>query len=59
MRDDFVQLVKAMRTQQKAYFRTRSSFDLQRSKELERQVDESIDADQKRFEFMEDSDAGR
>lgn len=39
---DFAELVCRMRTAQKAYFRTRSYFDLDESKKLERQVDNAL-----------------
>lgn len=38
----FVELVCSMRTAQKAYFRTRSQVELDRSKILERQVDNAL-----------------
>lgn len=40
--NDFVQLVSKMRDAQKAYFRGHTSMDLQRSKQLERQVDAEL-----------------
>jgi hypothetical protein len=39
---DFIKTVKAMREAQTEYFRTRTATPLQRSKELERKVDEMI-----------------
>ena len=39
---DFVMLVSKMREAQKAYFRGRTSIDLNRSKQLERQVDAEL-----------------
>ena len=42
--DGFMQLVKDMREAQKEYFSTRSKESLQRSKALERRVDEEIAA---------------
>ena len=42
--DGFMQLVKDMREAQKKYFSTRSKESLQRSKALERRVDEEIAA---------------
>ena len=42
--DGFMQLVKDMRAAQKEYFSTRSKESLQRSKALERRVDEEIAA---------------
>lgn len=39
---DFAQKVKAMREEQKAYFRTRSSSSLNKAKTLESQVDQII-----------------
>ena len=44
MMDGFMQLVKDMREAQKEYFSTRSKESLQRSKALERRVDEEIAA---------------
>ena len=41
----FRDLVRRMREAQREYFRTRSHFALQRSKELERQVDAELKAD--------------
>ena len=41
----FRDLVRDMRAAQREYFRTRSHFVLQRSKELERQVDAELKAD--------------
>lgn len=38
----FVELVCSMRTSQKTYFRTRSQVELDRSKILERQVDNAL-----------------
>lgn len=40
--EEFVNLVQAMRTAQKTYFRTRSYDDLNKSKKLEAQVDREI-----------------
>lgn len=40
--NDFVLLVSKMREAQKSYFRMRTSQDLQRSKQLERQVDTEV-----------------
>ena len=40
--EEFVNLVQAMRSAQKAYFRTRSHDDLDRAKKLESQVDREI-----------------
>lgn len=40
--NEFVQLVAKMREAQKAYFRGRTSMDLQRSKKLEREVDAEL-----------------
>ena len=40
--NDFVQLVSRMRDAQKAYFRGRTSMDLSRSKQLEKQVDAEL-----------------
>ena len=40
--DDFRDLVYRMRQAQKEYFRTRSHFVLQRSKELEKAVDREL-----------------
>ena len=40
---DFMKLVEGMRTLQKEYFRTRSRDVLERSKQLERQVDAEIE----------------
>ena len=39
---EFFKLVIEMRNAQKSYFRTRDKGDLQRSKELEKQVDDEI-----------------
>ena len=39
---EFIKTVKEMRLFQRSYFRTRSVSDLQRAKELERQVDKMI-----------------
>ena len=39
---DFFTLVARMRDKQKEYFRTRSSYVLQESKRLEKQVDDEI-----------------
>ena len=39
---DILDLVAKMRNAQKIYFKERSSLDLQRSKELERQVDAAL-----------------
>lgn len=36
---ELARMVRSMRVQQKAYFRTRSEADLQRSKELEKELD--------------------
>ena len=38
----FIQLVRAMRSSQKEYFRTRAKNILLQSKELERQVDKTL-----------------
>ena len=43
--NQFRDLVRDMRAAQREYFRTRSHFVLQRSKELERQVDAELKAD--------------
>lgn len=39
---DIIKLAKETREAQKAYFKTRSSSDLQRSKQLERKLDAAI-----------------
>lgn len=44
--DSFIQLVKQMRDNQKAYFKSRSQFYLNKSKELEREVDAAIEKHQ-------------
>lgn len=44
--NQFRDLVRNMRAAQREYFRTRSHFVLQRSKELERQVDAELKADE-------------
>lgn len=43
--NQFRDLVRDMRAAQREYFKTRSHFALQRSKELERQVDAELKAD--------------
>ena len=43
--NQFRDLVRDMRAAQREYFRSRSHFVLQRSKELERQVDAELKAD--------------
>ena len=43
--NQFRDLVREMRDAQREYFRTRSHFVLQRSKELEKRVDEELKAD--------------
>ena len=45
----FIQLVRAMRASQKEYFRTRDKNILLQSKELERQVDNLLSADDDLF----------
>ena len=40
---DFFEKVSEMRSAQKAYFRTRTSTDLSRSKALEREIDNEIE----------------
>ncbi len=40
--DELIALVEEMRTEQKAYFRTREPIHLSHSKELERRVDRAI-----------------
>lgn len=51
MLDDFEKMVKAMRTAQKEYFRTRGMDVLRLSKQLERDVDKYIaDREQKKAE---------
>jgi hypothetical protein len=45
--NQFRELVRDMRAAQREYFRTRSHFALQRSKELERQVDAELKADER------------
>lgn len=45
--NQFRDLVRNMRAAQREYFRTRSHFVLQRSKELERQVDAELKADER------------
>ena len=44
--NQFRDLVRRMREAQREYFKTRSHFVLQRSKELERQVDAELRADE-------------
>lgn len=39
---ELARMVRSMRIQQKAYFRTRSEADLQRSKELEKELDQVV-----------------
>jgi len=39
---DLARRVLAMRVQQRAYFRTRSTFDLERSQQLEREIDKLV-----------------
>ena len=39
---DLARRMLAMRVQQRAYFRTRSTFDLEQSKQLEREIDKLI-----------------
>ena len=39
---DLARRVLAMRVQQRAYFRTRSTFDLEQSKQLEREIDKLV-----------------
>lgn len=56
--DGFMQLVKEMRAAQKEYFSTRSKESLQRSKALERRVDEEIAAAE-RQELANDPDCIR
>lgn len=41
---EFVRLVGEMRSAQRSYFKTRSTADLDRSKRLEKQVDEAVRA---------------
>lgn len=45
--NQFRDLVRRMREAQREYFKTRSHFVLQRSKELERQVDAELKADER------------
>ena len=58
MMDGFMQLVKDMREAQKEYFSTRSKESLQRSKALERRVDEEIAAAE-RQDFANGTDCVR
>ena len=58
MMDGFMQLVKDMREAQKEYFSTRSKESLQRSKDLERRVDEEIAAAE-RQDFANGTDCVR
>ncbi len=44
MDDKFVRMVEQMRTAQKSYFSTRSPQALEKSKQLEREVDRTIKA---------------
>lgn len=44
---DFEQLVLAMRTAQKTFFRYHDDLDLKKAKELERQVDAALERKQK------------
>ena len=41
---EIIKLAKEMRDTQKSYFKTRSSTDLQRSRQLERRLDAEIEA---------------
>lgn len=41
--NEYAQLVKSMREAQKTYFRTRYTEDLNKSKKLEKQVDEATE----------------
>ena len=45
--NQFRELVREMRAAQREYFKTRSHFALQRSKELERQVDAELSTDER------------
>lgn len=44
MTKDFVDLVRRMRAKQREYFKTRDSMALRESKDLERRVDDAIEA---------------